>query len=269
MNLKNLMLAGIAFMFATTAFAQPQSNDLRRGGMMMQRTIQVTGNSEMEVVPDVVYLDVQLHQYPEQGKDTTMVSMETIENDFYKRLGELGISKDAVSVCDAKEMPMGDSRNHFGHGGQRPEMQGDAMQFAQGRKGPDRVKCDSMPCQAGGEKMCRIDRKAPVMQNKHYEIVLNDYSLVEKVKKALDERAVAGVRVTEIASDKLDEYYEKMRVEALSDATTVAKALVESAGGKLGNVVSIVVQPENKGKADKGKGVIKLRSSVTVTFMMQ
>ena len=106
---------------------------------------------------------------------------------------------------------------------------------------------------------------------KRYEITLNDFSLVDKIRITVDGRAMVRMEVAEMSCSKIDEYIKQARVDALSNAKASATALAEAAGAKLGDVMNIVVAPSHgkRGDIDRRNGVIKLRSTVAVTFAIK
>lgn len=251
----------IAAMFATAATAQPRPQGNAHIGMMPhQRTIQTTGTSVMEVAPDKVVLEIDLRGYAKpgtEGEKPTEVSIETVEANLYKELETLGVSKSNVVAKEIKPAPFNRFARDRRAFNQRPMMPAAHL---------DKPRPDSI------RKLRKITPW--ILKNKEikrYEITLGDFALVEQIKNAIDHRAVARTRVTEISNGKINEYRRQANVEALANATSDATALVEAAGGKLGEVMNIVVNPyrDKKDYADKRNGKIELRSSVTVTFAIE
>lgn len=262
MNTRFLLATLAAVVTATAAIAQPRPQDGARGGMMMpqQRTIQVTGTSEMEVTPDQICVTVQLHEYAEpaegEKKSPSTVSLETIEQDFYKQLESMGISKNDVTASDVTFAPFRATRQRIDA----------ARRFDR----PAPRKEMSRPDSANAPKRRFDGKPLPRRQARAYEITLTSFDDIDKIKKSLDKRALGNVRIKEMTSSKINEYRQQARIAALADATTGAKSLVEAAGGELGNVMNIVVVPEHgRNDADRDKGVIKLHSAVTVTFAIK
>ena len=203
-----------------------------------QRTIQVTGTSSEEVAPDCVKLEVCLKEYADSGR----VSID--------------ISGDKIKKTDVRGMRgvppfRADMRRDVAF--KRPAIRAGVLQR--------HVKDSSA-----------IRRRAPRFrgQRRAYEVTLNDFSMVDKIKKALDRRMVGNINVADISSSKLDEYRSEVRAGALAKAADGACDIAETAGVKLGDVVCVVVHPDQRhDKADCKQGVIKLRSSVTATFAIK
>jgi uncharacterized protein YggE len=61
-----------------------------------QKTINVAGSAEMEVVPDEIYVQLELREYDKKGGGKT--DIETIKNDFLKAVVSTGISESDISV---------------------------------------------------------------------------------------------------------------------------------------------------------------------------
>ena len=212
-----------------------------------QRTIQVTGTSSEEVAPDCVKLEVCLKEYADSGR----VSIDKVEEEFFAQLKALGISGDKIKKIDVRYM-----RNV------PPVRLGGRRDAAFRRPALQRHVKDSSVIRRRVPRFCG--------QRRAYEVTLNDFSLVDKIKKALDRRMVGNINVADISSSKLDEYRSEVRAGALAKATDGARDIAETAGVKLGDVVSVVVHPDQRhDKADCKQGVIKLRSSVTATFAIK
>lgn len=258
MNKSILMLLAAVVLCTSAVSAQPvPRNDGAPYMGIMQRTIQVTGDGEVEVAPDEVCVVVELCGYAQPGNDGKTVAIEDAEKEFYKQLETLGISRDAVVECDVT--------------GDRPFRKLADRKERFDRQRPGRPLPDSM--RRNGDRPGRPDI-APrrfCQGMKRYEITLNDFSLVDKIRITVDGRAMVRMEVAEMSCSKIDEYIKQARVDALSNAKASATALAEAAGAKLGDVMNIVVAPSHgkRGDIDRRNGVIKLRSTVAVTFAIK
>jgi uncharacterized protein YggE len=63
----------------------------------LQRTITVTGSAEMEIVPDEIYVQVELKEYEKKGGGK--VGIDQIREDFLKREKQLGLPDSSLSVA--------------------------------------------------------------------------------------------------------------------------------------------------------------------------
>lgn len=268
MNKSILMLLAAVVLCTSAVSAQPvPRNDGAPYMGIMQRTIQVTGDAEVEVALDEVCVVVELCGYAQPGNDGKTVAIEDAEKEFYKQLEALGISRDAVVECNVT----GDRPFRKFDGRARRDFKFADRKERFDRQRPGRPLPDSM--RRNGDRPGRPDI-APrrfCQGMKRYEITLNDFSLVDKIRKNVDGRAMVRMEVAEMSCSKIDEYIKQARVDALSNAKASATALAEAAGAKLGDVMNIVVAPSHgkRGDIDRRNGVIKLRSTVAVTFAIK
>lgn len=84
---KTAMLLVAAFTMLT-AFAQDNT--------IKQRTINVNGSAEMEVVPDEIYVQVDLREYDK--KNNGKVDIETIKNNFLNACKSIGLNDSDLSI---------------------------------------------------------------------------------------------------------------------------------------------------------------------------
>lgn len=85
---KLLALAFIAF-FATSAMAQQV--DLRK-------KINVSGNAEAEVTPDIIYLSISLKEYLKDNNIKKKVEITTLENQLVRAVQNAGIPKENLMI---------------------------------------------------------------------------------------------------------------------------------------------------------------------------
>lgn len=83
-----LIIAATSMLIALNA--QAQENTIK------QKTITVTGVSEMEIIPDEIYVQVDLREYDK--KNTGKIDIETIKNNFLTACKAIGIADSDVSV---------------------------------------------------------------------------------------------------------------------------------------------------------------------------
>ena len=85
------IIISMAFM-AVMVGAAAQAND----NTIKQRTINVSGSAEMEIVPDEIYVQVDLREYNKKGAGK--VDIESIKSRFIKAVVALGIADTNISV---------------------------------------------------------------------------------------------------------------------------------------------------------------------------
>ncbi len=61
-----------------------------------QRTISVSGKAEMEIIPDEIYVQVDLREYDKKG--VGKIDIETIKNNFLQNCQSIGLSEKEISV---------------------------------------------------------------------------------------------------------------------------------------------------------------------------
>jgi hypothetical protein len=81
-------IIGFVFFLNLPAFSQETAK---------QRTINVSGVAEMEVVPDEIYVQVQLREYDKKGANK--VDIETIKNEFLKAALSIGLNDSDITVA--------------------------------------------------------------------------------------------------------------------------------------------------------------------------
>ncbi|MFT3844698.1 MAG: SIMPL domain-containing protein [Lacibacter sp.] len=80
------------FLFsAYISFAQQVQNN------PFPKTITVTGSSEMEIIPDEIFVQVDLREYKKRGGDK--VDLETIKTDFLNNCKATGLPDSAISIA--------------------------------------------------------------------------------------------------------------------------------------------------------------------------
>jgi len=87
--MKKIFIPLLMFL-ATTSFAQTQINPY-------PKTITVTGSAEMEIIPDEIYVQVDLKEYEKKGQGK--INIETIKRNFLKNVKSIGIPDSLVSIA--------------------------------------------------------------------------------------------------------------------------------------------------------------------------
>lgn len=88
--MKKIFIAFAAILFAGFAFAQTPVNPF-------PKTITVNGSAEMEIIPDEIYVQVDLKEYDKKGQGK--VNIETIKRNFLNNLKAIGIPDSLVSIA--------------------------------------------------------------------------------------------------------------------------------------------------------------------------
>lgn len=76
--------------FFTTAQTQPTCNPY-------PKTISVTGSAEMEIVPDEIYVQIDLKEYKKKGENK--VELDKIKSDFLAKCSSIGLVDSVISIA--------------------------------------------------------------------------------------------------------------------------------------------------------------------------
>ena len=88
--MKKLFISLAVMLFAVLSFAQTQVNPF-------PKTITVNGSAEMEIIPDEIYVQVDLKEYEKKGQGK--INIETIKQNFLKNVKAIGIPDSLVSIA--------------------------------------------------------------------------------------------------------------------------------------------------------------------------
>ena len=83
-------------LLAISIISQAQSST-QPGCYPFPKTISVTGNAEMEVIPDEIYVQVDLREYKKRGEEKT--ELDKIKNDFLASCKAVGIADSNIAVA--------------------------------------------------------------------------------------------------------------------------------------------------------------------------
>ncbi|NML23092.1 SIMPL domain-containing protein [Pseudoflavitalea sp. G-6-1-2] len=86
-------IMAISAIMITTMGAFAQSNTVNP----FPKTITVTGSAEIEVVPDEIYVQVDLKEYEKKGQGK--IDLEKIKADFLQKVKKIGIPDSAVTIA--------------------------------------------------------------------------------------------------------------------------------------------------------------------------
>jgi uncharacterized protein len=86
----NRLFIPLLMLLTTSGFAQTQINPY-------PKTITVTGSAEMEIIPDEIYVQVDLKEYEKKGQGK--INIETIKRNFLNNVKALGIPDSLVSIA--------------------------------------------------------------------------------------------------------------------------------------------------------------------------
>jgi uncharacterized protein YggE len=88
--MKSFMISSLLLLAGMTAFSQTEKNPY-------PRTITVAGSAEMEIVPDEIFVQVDLKEYEKKGQ--SKVSIDKIKQDFLAGAKAVGIPDSAITIA--------------------------------------------------------------------------------------------------------------------------------------------------------------------------
>ena len=88
--MKKLCLSFLFALSVALSFAQSEKNPF-------PKTITVTGSAEIEIIPDEIYVQVDLKEYEKKGQGK--ISLETIRKSFLNNVRAIGIPDSLISVA--------------------------------------------------------------------------------------------------------------------------------------------------------------------------
>ena len=94
--MKKITTLFASLLFLNTLFAQVQSAT-QPGCYPFPKTISVNGSAEMDVIPDEIYVQVDLREYKKRGEEKT--ELEKIKNDFLASCKAVGIADSNIAVA--------------------------------------------------------------------------------------------------------------------------------------------------------------------------
>src|SRR3982751_5273760 len=88
--MKSFIISTLLLFSAMTSFSQIEKNPY-------PRTITVSGSAEMEIVPDEIYVQVDLKEYEKKGQ--SKVSIDKIRQEFLGKAKSIGLPDSAITIA--------------------------------------------------------------------------------------------------------------------------------------------------------------------------
>src|SRR5689334_18215657 len=88
--MKKIFITLLMLFSLVYSYAQNEKN-------LYPKTITVTGSAEMEIIPDEIYVQVDLKEYDKKGQGK--INLENIKRDFLRSVKSLGIADSLVSIA--------------------------------------------------------------------------------------------------------------------------------------------------------------------------
>jgi uncharacterized protein YggE len=155
------------------------------------KTISVNGSAEMEIVPDEIYVQVDLREYKKKGENKT--ELERIKSDFLAKCNSVGIADADVSIASYE----GNNYNYW--------------YWKRRKKDPDMYA--SISYQVKFKESKKMDQLIDVLDDEateNFRIVNATHSKIKEYRKELKIQAIKaakekGIYLTEAVNEKLGE----------------------------------------------------------------
>lgn len=155
------------------------------------KTITVTGSSEMEIVPDEIYVQVDLKEFKRKSENKT--ELEKIKNDFLQQCKTAGIADSAISIASYE----GSNYNYW--------------YWKKKKKDPEMYAAISY--QVKFKESNKMDRLIDLLDDEatvNFQIVKVSHSKIQESRRQLKIQAVKAAKekgsyLTEAVNEKLGE----------------------------------------------------------------
>src|SRR5215213_5063367 len=88
--MKSVFITLSMILIGFSSFSQTEKNPY-------PKTITVTGSAEIEIIPDEIYVQVDLKEYDKKGQGK--ISIDKIKQDFLNKVKSLGIPDSLISIA--------------------------------------------------------------------------------------------------------------------------------------------------------------------------
>jgi len=214
------------------------------------RTITVNGSAEMEVIPDEIYVQVDLKEY--QKKGSTKVDIDKIKTDFLKNIRSLGIPDSAISIASYE----GYDQNY--------------PWWKKKKKDPEMFA--SITYQLKLNSSTKLDQVVNILDDdatSNFQIVRTSHSKIQEYRKQLKIQAVKAAKekanyLAEAINEKADV---AITINEPSDMSVIYYPAPMNVRMKMANVeMNQAAAPEQPGIDFKK---IKLKFEVNVVFALK
>lgn len=164
----------MAVLLLSASLAAQNQPVTQPGCFPFPKTISVNGSAEMEVIPDEIYVQVDLREYKKKGEEKT--ELEKIKNDFLASCKAVGIADSNISVASYDGYNM-------------------ANIWRRKKKEPDLLSSISYQIKFNNTKLIddlviRLDDEA----TKNFSIIRTSHSKIKEYRKQLKIMAVKAAK---------------------------------------------------------------------------
>jgi uncharacterized protein YggE len=163
------------------------------------KTITVSGSAEMEIVPDEVYVLVQLKEYDKKGAGK--IGLESIKTDFLNQCKKAGLADSVISIA--------------AYEGNNPSTYYYYYYY------------------------WKIGKKDDLYSSISYQVKFNDSKTMDALVTLLDNNATQKFQVIRTWHSKIMEYRKQLKIQAIKAAREKANYMAEAINEKAGEAVSV------------------------------
>ena len=177
-------------LFLSFYFAEAQQPQVLLANNPFPKTITVSGSAEMEIIPDEIYVNIELREYQKKGDDKK--DLETIKTNFLEACKTIGLPDSVISIYSYS----GFNNYYF---------------LKKKKRNPDlSANITSQVKFKSSELMDRLVEKLDDDATQNFTIVGTSHSKITEFRKQLKIKAVQaakdkGVYLTEAIGEKLGE----------------------------------------------------------------
>ncbi|HET6994069.1 MAG TPA: SIMPL domain-containing protein, partial [Chitinophagaceae bacterium] len=190
----------VAFAFPVVAQQNPSDPDSHRD-YRNPKTITVSGSAEMEIVPDEIYVLVELKEYDKIGAGK--IGLESIKADFLNRCKQAGLADSVISIA--------------AYDGDNPSSYYYYYYYYWKKRGNKDVLYSSIS----------------------YQVKFSDSKTMDALVTLLDNKATEKFMVIRTSHSRIMEYRKQLKIRAIKAAKEKANYLAEAIDEKAGEAISI------------------------------
>ncbi len=235
-----------AFLCLNSIYAQVPETAIR------QKTINVSGIAEMEIVPDEIYVQVELSEYDKKGGGKAAI--EDLKSEFLKSALSTGILETDISV---QSYSGSDGNNYW-------------LYRKNKKRNPDMKASITYQVKlASTKKMDELVQKMNDEATQNFFIERVSHSKIEELKKQLKIQAIKAAKEKAI-------YLTEAINEKVGEALTINEPMENNLFPQIAYANKMVMQEANSGDFNGGEGTpnvdfkkMKLRFEVNAVFALK
>ena len=182
--MRKFILLGFALLITQFSFAQSGTKNF-----IDQNYIEVNGKAKMEIIPDEIYLNINLSERDTKNKE----SVDQLEKKMFKTLKGIGLDLE-------KQVSVQDFTSNF---------------------------------------KTYFLKKKDIMKSKDFQVIVHDTKTLSKLFSSLEKIGISNISIEKVDHSKIEEFKLAVKVKAIKDAKTKAKALSAALDQEIGKAIYI------------------------------